>query len=54
MADWDPLLIGQVLGDDWVFAFDNRGVATTSYPLPAPVTVQDRVALADALSRRSI
>jgi hypothetical protein len=37
MADWDPLLIGQLLGDHRVF--DNRGMATTSNPSPEPVTV---------------
>ena len=57
MADWDPLLIGQVLGDHRVF--DNRGMAMTSNPSPEPVTVplmgQDWLAPADALlSRRSI
>ncbi len=59
MADWGPLLIGQVLGDHWVLVFDNRGMAMTSNPSPEPVTVplmgQDRLAPADALlSRRSI
>jgi pimeloyl-ACP methyl ester carboxylesterase len=59
MADWAPLLIGQLLGDQRVLVFDNRGRATTTRPSPEPVTVplmvQDRLALADALlSRRSI
>jgi pimeloyl-ACP methyl ester carboxylesterase len=58
-ACWDPLLIGQLLGDHRVLVFDNRGMATTSNPSPEPVTVplmvQDRLALADALlSRGSI
>jgi pimeloyl-ACP methyl ester carboxylesterase len=39
MADWDPLLIGQLLGDHRVLVFDNRGRATTSNPSPEPVTV---------------
>jgi len=56
MADWDPLLIGQLLGDHWVLVFDNRGMAMTSNPSPEPVTVplmvQDRLALADALLSR--
>ena len=59
MAGWDPLLIGQLLGDDRVLVFDNRGMATTSNPSPAPVRVplmvQGRLALAGALlSRGSI
>ena len=34
IADGDPLLIGQLLGDHRVLVFDNRGRATTSTPSP--------------------
>ena len=56
MADWVPLLIGQLLGDHRVLVFDDRGMAMTSNPSPVPVMValmvQDRLALADALLSR--
>lgn len=55
MADWDPLLIRQLIGDHRVLIFDNRGMGTTNDDsVPSDqVTIQlmakDTLALADAL-----
>src|SRR5436305_5273377 len=41
MADWDPLLIKQLIGNHRVVIFDNRGMGTTSNNTipPSQVTI---------------
>ncbi|MHB1567620.1 MAG: alpha/beta fold hydrolase [Solirubrobacteraceae bacterium] len=53
MAEWDPQLIDQLIGDHHVIVFDNRGVGTTNNPSTQTLSIgqmaQDTLALATAL-----
>jgi len=53
MAEWDPPLIEELIGDHEVIVFDNRGVATTDNPGNKAITIgqmaEDTLALASAL-----
>ncbi|MBS1884766.1 MAG: alpha/beta hydrolase [Actinobacteria bacterium] len=53
MAEWDPQLIAQLIGDHEVIVFDNRGVATTDNPSSQTLSIgqmaEDTLALASAL-----
>lgn len=53
MAEWDPPLVEQLIGDHEVIVFDNRGVATTNNPASKAITIaqmaEDTPALASAL-----
>ncbi|MBV9049915.1 MAG: alpha/beta hydrolase [Solirubrobacterales bacterium] len=53
MAEWDPQLIAQMIGNHRVLVFDNRGIATTNNPSRKTLSIQqmaqDTLALASAL-----
>lgn len=53
MAEWDPQLIAQLIGDHHVLVFDNRGIGTTNNPSRKTLSIQqmaqDTLALATAL-----
>ncbi len=55
MADWDPLLIKQLISNHRVLIFDNRGMGTTSDGfspdvVTIPLMAKDTLALASALN----
>lgn len=53
MAEWDPRLIAQMIGDHRVLVFDNRGMGTTNNPSRKTLSIQqmahDTLALTSAL-----
>jgi pimeloyl-ACP methyl ester carboxylesterase len=53
MAEWDPQLIEELIGNHHVVVFDNRGVGTTDNPSTSTLTIgqmaQDTLALATTL-----
>jgi pimeloyl-ACP methyl ester carboxylesterase len=53
MAEWDPQLIAQLIGDHRIVVFDNRGIGTTNDPSRKTLSIQqmaqDTLALATAL-----
>jgi pimeloyl-ACP methyl ester carboxylesterase len=53
MAEWDPQLIAQLIGDHRILVFDNRGMGTTNNPSRKTLSIQqmahDSLALATAL-----
>ncbi len=53
MAEWDPQLIAQLIGNHHVVVFDNRGIGTSDNPSTQPLSIQqmaqDTLALASAL-----
>ena len=53
MAEWDPALIEELIGNHEVIVFDNRGVATSNNPTKETLSIgqmaEDTLALATAL-----
>ncbi len=40
MAEWDPQLIAQIIGDHRILVFDNRGIGTTNNPSRETLSIQ--------------
>lgn len=57
MAEWDPRLIAQLIGNHQVIVFDNRGIGTSNNPSTQTLSIQqmaqDTLGLASALNIQS-